>query len=98
MLHSELHSYQHAWSNPISVTKREETQSKTSPYIFGCKCFVLRTHPEQLEKFEIKADKGIFVGYPLTTRAFRVFNLRTRYIVESINVLFDDGKITGFDG
>ena len=36
-------------------------------HIFGCKCFVLRTHPEQLGKFEIKADEGIFVGYPLTT-------------------------------
>ena len=67
-------------------------------HIFGCKCFVLRTHPEQLGKFETKADEGIFVGYPLTTRAFRVFNLRTRYIVESINVSFDDGKMTGFDG
>ena len=66
-------------------------------HIFGCKCFVLRTHPEQLGKFEAKADEGIFVGYPLTTRAYRVFNLRTKYIVESINVSFDDGKITGFD-
>ena len=66
-------------------------------HIFGCKCFVLRTHPEQLGKFEAKADEGIFVGYPLTTRAYRIFNLRTKYIVESINVSFDDGKITGFD-
>ena len=66
-------------------------------HIFGCKCFVLRSHPEQLGKFEAKVDEGIFVGYPLTTRTYRVFNLRTRYIVESINVSFDDGKITGFD-
>ena len=66
-------------------------------HIFGCKCFVLRNHPEQLGKFETKAHKGIFVGYPLTTKAFRVFNLRTRNIVESINVSFDDGKITGID-
>ena len=67
-------------------------------HIFGCKCFVLRTHPEQLGNFETKAHEGIFVGYPLTTRAFRVFNLRTRYIVESNNVSFDDGKMTGFNG
>ena len=66
-------------------------------HIFGCKCFVLRTCPEHLGKFEAKADEGIFVGYPLTTRAYKVFNLRTRNIVESINVSFDDGKITGFD-
>ena len=66
-------------------------------HIFVCKCFVFRTHPEQLGKFEATADEGIFVGYPLTTRAYRVFNLRTRNIIESINVSFDDGKITGFD-
>ena len=67
-------------------------------HIFGCKWFFLRTHPEQLGEFETKDDEGIFVGYPLTTRAFRVFNLRKIYIVESINVSFDDGKMTGFDG
>ena len=39
-------------------------------HVFGCKCFVLRTHPERLGKFETKADKGIFIGYP-TTRAFK---------------------------
>ena len=59
--------------------------------------FCSQNHPEQLGKFETKDDEGIFVGYPLTTRAFRVFNLRTRNIVESINVSFDDGKITGID-
>ena len=66
-------------------------------HIFGYEYFVLRNHPEHLGKFEPKVDEGIFVGYLLTTRAFRVFNLRTRNIVESINVLFDDGKITCID-
>ena len=51
-----------------------------------------------LGKFETKADEGIFVGYPLTTREFKVYNLRTKTVVESINVSFDDGKITGIDG
>ena len=67
-------------------------------HIFGCKCFVLRTHPLLLGKFETKADEGIFVGYPLATRAFKVYNLRTRIVIESINVSFDDGKISGIDG
>ena len=53
-------------------------------HVFGCKCFVLRTHPEQLGKFEGKVDEGIFIGYP-STRAYKVFNLRTRIVVESIN-------------
>ena len=66
--------------------------------IFRCKCFVLRTHPKQLGKFKTKADEGIFLGYPLTTRAFKVYNLRTKTVIESVNVSFDDGKITGIDG
>ena len=63
-------------------------------HIFGCKCFVLKTHPEQLTKFDLKADEGIFVGYPLSTKAFRVYNLRTKVIMESIHVSFDDKNIT----
>ena len=81
---------------PYQSLKRKKPSLKHL-HIFGYKCFVLRTHPKQLGKFEAKADEGIFVGYPLTTRVYRVFNLRTRYIVESINVSFDDGKIIGFD-
>ena len=66
-------------------------------HVFGCKCFVLKTHPEQLSKFDLKADEGIFVGYPLSTKAFRVYNLRTKVFMESINVSFDDKKITGLE-
>ncbi|KAL8098803.1 hypothetical protein AgCh_031504 [Apium graveolens] len=60
-------------------------------------CFVLKTHPEQLSKFDLKADERIFVGYLLSTKAFRVYNLRTRVVMESINVSFDDKKITGLE-
>ena len=30
-------------------------------HVFGCKFFVLRTHPEQLGKFEAKDDEGILL-------------------------------------
>ncbi|KAK1369394.1 hypothetical protein POM88_035486 [Heracleum sosnowskyi] len=73
---------------------KEKKSSLKHLHVFGCKCFVLRTHPEQLGKFETKADEGIFIGYP-ASRAFRVFNLRTRTVMESIHVSFDDKKITG---
>ncbi|KAL8120307.1 hypothetical protein AgCh_017465 [Apium graveolens] len=62
-------------------------------HVFGCKYFVLKTHPEQLSKFDLKADEGFFVGYPLSIKAFRVYNLRIRVVMESINVSFDDKKI-----
>ncbi|KAK1394100.1 hypothetical protein POM88_013156 [Heracleum sosnowskyi] len=75
---------------------KEKKPSLKHLHVFGCKCFVLRTHPEQLGKFETKADEGIFIGYP-ASRAFRVYNLRTRTVMESIHVSFDDKKIIGLN-
>ena len=51
--------------------------------IFGCPCTLL--HLEYNPKFNSKADECYFVGY--TTRAtYRVYNKRTKQIVESFNV------------
>ncbi|XP_073129647.1 uncharacterized protein [Henckelia pumila] len=44
----------------------------------------------RLAKFDSKSDKCLFLGYALNSRAYRVFNLKTRIIIESINVVFDD--------
>ncbi|KAL8115181.1 hypothetical protein AgCh_021856 [Apium graveolens] len=79
---------------PYEMVKKKKPNLKYF-HVFGCKCFVLKTHLEQLSKFDLKADEGIFVGYPLSTKAFRVYNLRTKVVMESINVSFDDKKITG---
>jgi transposase InsO family protein len=62
--------------------------------IFGCRCFVLNDR-ENLEKFDKKADEGIFIGYSLTKRAYRVYNRRTRVILESTNVTFDEKVKSG---
>ena len=64
-------------------------------HIFGCRCFVLKVHPENLSKFDTKADEAIFLGYATGTRAFKVYNLRTKSVMESIHVSFDDKKIDG---
>ncbi|KAL8132679.1 hypothetical protein AgCh_008240 [Apium graveolens] len=45
-------------------------------------------------KFDAKANEGIFVGYAVG-KAYRVYNLRTNIVVESIHVVFDDKKIEG---
>ena len=37
-----------------------------------------------------KSDAGIFLGYSTNSRAYRVFNSRTRTVMESINVVVDD--------
>ena len=45
---------------------------------------------ENLEKFDAKSDKRYFLGYSSTSRAYRVYNLRTKIVMESSNVVIND--------
>nr|GFC28511.1 Gag-Pol polyprotein [Tanacetum cinerariifolium] len=49
-----------------------------------------QTDGENLDKIKEKCDECIFVGYSDQSRAYRVFNKRTRVIMESIHVNFDE--------
>ncbi|GJS05752.1 retrovirus-related pol polyprotein from transposon TNT 1-94 [Tanacetum coccineum] len=49
-----------------------------------------RKDGENLDKMKEKGDACIFVGYSTQSRAYRVFNKRTRIIVETIHVNFDE--------
>ncbi|GJX80204.1 retrovirus-related pol polyprotein from transposon TNT 1-94 [Tanacetum coccineum] len=43
-----------------------------------------------IRKLQPKADIGIFIGYAPTKKAFRIYNRRTKRIIETINVDFDE--------
>nr|GFA81739.1 hypothetical protein [Tanacetum cinerariifolium] len=58
-------------------------------YIFGSVCYIVRDG-ENLDKMKEKGDECIFMGYSTQSRAYRVFNKRTRVIMESIHVNFDE--------
>nr|GFB99618.1 retrovirus-related Pol polyprotein from transposon TNT 1-94 [Tanacetum cinerariifolium] len=58
-------------------------------YIFGSVCYIV-IDGENLDKLKEKGDECIFVGYSTQSRAYRVFNKRTRVIMESIHVNFDE--------
>nr|GEY40404.1 retrovirus-related Pol polyprotein from transposon TNT 1-94 [Tanacetum cinerariifolium] len=45
---------------------------------------------ENLEKLQSKADIGIFIRYASTKKAFRIYNRRTRRIIKTIHVDFDE--------
>ncbi|GKD59651.1 hypothetical protein Tco_1297160, partial [Tanacetum coccineum] len=45
---------------------------------------------ENLDKMKEKGNACIFVGYSTQSKAYRVFNKRTRMIVETIHVNFDE--------
>nr|GEU66081.1 retrovirus-related Pol polyprotein from transposon TNT 1-94 [Tanacetum cinerariifolium] len=58
-------------------------------HIFGSLCYIVRDG-ENLDKMKEKGDACIFVGYSTLSRAYRVFNKRTRIIIETIHVNFDE--------
>ncbi|GAA0163659.1 hypothetical protein LIER_19468 [Lithospermum erythrorhizon] len=39
-----------------------------------------------MQKFNVKSDEGIFLGYSRNSRALCVFNKRTKVVMESMNV------------
>nr|GEY69093.1 hypothetical protein [Tanacetum cinerariifolium] len=57
---------------------------------FGCPDTILNTL-DPLRKFEGKADEGFLVGYSVTSKAFRVFNAKTKKVEENLHVsAYDD--------
>nr|GEX52485.1 retrovirus-related Pol polyprotein from transposon TNT 1-94 [Tanacetum cinerariifolium] len=85
------------------VERRNRTLIEATPYellhnklpdlsfhhVFGTLCYPTNDR-ENLKKLQPKADIGIFIGYAPTKKAFRIYNKRTRRIVETIHVDFDE--------
>nr|GEZ47113.1 retrovirus-related Pol polyprotein from transposon TNT 1-94 [Tanacetum cinerariifolium] len=57
--------------------------------VFGSLCYPTNDS-ENLGKLQPKDDIRIFIGYAPTKKAFRIYNRRTRRIVETIHVDFDE--------
>nr|GFB40886.1 hypothetical protein [Tanacetum cinerariifolium] len=58
---------------------------------FVCHVMILNTL-DNLGKFEEKGDEGYFIGYSMSSKAFRVFNKRTRRVKENLHVEFLENK------
>nr|GEY29815.1 putative ribonuclease H-like domain-containing protein [Tanacetum cinerariifolium] len=58
---------------------------------FGCPVTILNTL-DALGKFQGKVDEGFLIGYSVSSKAFRVFNSRTRIVQETLHVNFMENK------
>ncbi|KAA0060391.1 gag-pol polyprotein [Cucumis melo var. makuwa] len=45
---------------------------------------------EYHRKWDVKSDQGIFLGYSHNSRAYRVFNIKSETVMETINVVVND--------
>ncbi|GJZ80552.1 retrovirus-related pol polyprotein from transposon TNT 1-94 [Tanacetum coccineum] len=65
-------------------------------YVFGSLCYPTNDN-EDLGKLNAKADIDIFVGYTPAKKAFRIYNRRTRKIMETIHVTFNELTTMAFE-
>ncbi|GJT03992.1 retrovirus-related pol polyprotein from transposon TNT 1-94 [Tanacetum coccineum] len=64
--------------------------------VFGALCYPKNDH-EDIRKLGAKGDIGFFIGYSADSRGYRVYNRRTKKIMETINVTFDELSAMDFE-
>ncbi|GKD89160.1 retrovirus-related pol polyprotein from transposon TNT 1-94 [Tanacetum coccineum] len=65
-------------------------------HVFGALCYPTNDS-EDLGQLKPKADIGIFVGYAPAKKAYRIYNKRTRLIIETIHIDFDELTAMDFE-
>nr|GEW50184.1 hypothetical protein [Tanacetum cinerariifolium] len=63
--------------------------------VFGALCYP-KNDREDIGKLGAKGDIGFFIGYSANSSAFRVYNQRTKKIMETMNVSFDELSVMAF--
>ncbi|GJS10366.1 retrovirus-related pol polyprotein from transposon TNT 1-94 [Tanacetum coccineum] len=58
-------------------------------HVFGSLCYPTNDR-DDLGKMKPKADIDVFIGYSETSTSFRIYNRRTKMIIEIIHVKFDE--------
>ncbi|GJW20495.1 retrovirus-related pol polyprotein from transposon TNT 1-94 [Tanacetum coccineum] len=65
-------------------------------HVFGALCYPKNGH-EDIGKLGAKGDIGFFIGYSVGFYAYRVYNRRTKKIMETMNVTFDELSAMAFE-
>nr|GFA21518.1 hypothetical protein [Tanacetum cinerariifolium] len=64
-------------------------------HVFGALCYP-KNDREDIGKLGAKGDIGFFIGYSADSWAYRVYNRRTKKIMETMNVSFDELSVMAF--
>nr|GEY88241.1 retrovirus-related Pol polyprotein from transposon TNT 1-94 [Tanacetum cinerariifolium] len=65
-------------------------------HVFRALCYPMNNR-EDIEKLGAKGDISFFIGYSADSRAYRVYNRRTKKIMKTMNVTFDELSAMAFD-
>ncbi|GJT01715.1 putative ribonuclease H-like domain-containing protein [Tanacetum coccineum] len=77
------------WAEAVNTIGRTPALSFMRP--FGYHVTILNTL-DYLGMFDGKSDEGFFVGYSMNSKAFRVYNIRTRKVEENLHIRFLEDK------
>nr|GEX14449.1 retrovirus-related Pol polyprotein from transposon TNT 1-94 [Tanacetum cinerariifolium] len=65
-------------------------------HVFGALCYP-KNYRKDIGKLGAKGDIGFFIGYSYDSYAYRVYNRRTKKIMETMNVSFDELSAMAFE-
>ncbi|GKF69859.1 retrovirus-related pol polyprotein from transposon TNT 1-94, partial [Tanacetum coccineum] len=65
-------------------------------HVFGALCYP-KNDREDIGKLGAKGDIGFFIGYSANSCAYKVYNQRTKKIIEIMNVTFDELSSIAFE-
>nr|GFC02817.1 retrovirus-related Pol polyprotein from transposon TNT 1-94 [Tanacetum cinerariifolium] len=65
-------------------------------HVFGALCYP-KNDREDIGKLGAKSDIGFFIGYSADSCAYRIYNQRTKKIMETMNISFDELLAMAFE-
>nr|GFC79319.1 retrovirus-related Pol polyprotein from transposon TNT 1-94 [Tanacetum cinerariifolium] len=65
-------------------------------HVFGALCYP-KSDRKDIGKLGTKGDIGFFIGYSVDSCAYRIYNLRTKKIMETMNASFDELSAMAFE-
>nr|GEV99036.1 retrovirus-related Pol polyprotein from transposon TNT 1-94 [Tanacetum cinerariifolium] len=65
-------------------------------HVFGALCYP-KNDREDIGKLGAKGDIGFFIGYSADSCAYRIYNRRTKKIIKTMNVSFDELSAMAFE-
>ncbi|GJY27198.1 integrase, catalytic region, zinc finger, CCHC-type containing protein [Tanacetum coccineum] len=75
-------------NTPYKLLKDRKPELKYL-HVFGALCYPTNDF-EDLGKLQPKANIGIFISYSPSKKAYQIYNKRTKLIMETVNVQFDE--------
>ncbi|GJS15818.1 integrase, catalytic region, zinc finger, CCHC-type containing protein [Tanacetum coccineum] len=80
------------WAEAVAIAKLDISFL----HVFGALCYP-KNDREDIRKLGAKGDISLFIGYLANTCPYRVYNCRTKKIMETMNVTFDELSAMAFE-